>query len=147
MSVMGLLSMRIVPASGIRNPATRLSNVVLPPPDGPSSVRISPCATSNVASLSATTSPKRLLTPAICRKPAAARAGACVSPGSNVALSADIFNVENLAEAEERICDDQQRRSRHDIHDRHRRHRGIGIFPDVIVHRDGERLGALRGDE
>ena len=47
----------ICPESGKSKPATAISRVVLPDPDGPSSARNSPGLTSIVTSLTATTLP------------------------------------------------------------------------------------------
>src|SRR3954466_5422873 len=56
---------RMSPASGSSNPATMRIVVVLPQPDGPSSVRNSPSRMSIVRSSTAVTSPKRFVTPRI----------------------------------------------------------------------------------
>src|SRR5688572_4679468 len=55
--------MTTVPASGASNPATRRNSVVLPHPDGPSSVRNSPARTSSVTSRTASTPPKAFRRP------------------------------------------------------------------------------------
>ena len=54
---------RMSPASGSSNPATIRIVVVLPQPDGPSSVRNSPSRMSIERSSTAVTSPKRFVTP------------------------------------------------------------------------------------
>src|SRR3954470_12992725 len=136
--------MWIAPVSGARKPATRLRSVVFPPPEGPSSVRSSPRAMSRLASCRATTSPKRFVTPWTRTKPGSAAAGATGSAGEG---SARVFDIEDLAEPEERVREDEQGGGRDDVHDRHRRHRRIGVFADVVVHRDRQGLGALRGHE
>src|SRR5262245_1849357 len=51
------------PVSGSSNPAIMRSEVVLPQPDGPSSEKNSPRATSMVTLSTAATLPKRLVTP------------------------------------------------------------------------------------
>ena len=53
----------IAPASGRSNPATRRSSVVFPHPDGPRSATTSPRSTQSEAWSTATTSPKRFVTP------------------------------------------------------------------------------------
>src|SRR5262245_43012495 len=57
----GSSSTKISPPSGSRNPATRLSVVVLPDPLGPRRVTKLPAAISRQASWTATTDPKRLV--------------------------------------------------------------------------------------
>src|SRR5215831_15622194 len=52
---------RISPASGWTNPAISRSSVVLPQPEGPSSVANSPSGTASDTSATASTSAKRLL--------------------------------------------------------------------------------------
>src|SRR5215470_7032822 len=116
--------MAISPASGVRKPAARLSNVVLPHPDGPSSVISSPRRTCSETSCSATTSPKRLLMPS--RRTASAR--------SSGAGSARLLNVEHLSEAEEYGGEGEQRRGCDDVDHRNRRHRRVGVFAHVVVH-------------
>src|SRR3546814_19232864 len=59
----GSSSKWISPESGRRNPAIRLSSVVLPLPDGPRRVRKLPGGTSSEQLSTATTWPKRLPTP------------------------------------------------------------------------------------
>src|ERR1700746_1330326 len=99
------------PASGARKPATRLNNVVLPHPDGPSSVISSPRCTCSETSCSATTSPTRLVMPS--RRTASA---GTADPGS-----AGLLNVEHLSEAEEHRGEGEQRRGRDDVDHRNRR--------------------------
>src|ERR1700674_4285563 len=127
-------SMAISPLSGRRNPATRLSSVVLPQPDGPSSVISSPRRTCSEASCSAVTAPKRLVTPSS-------------RTASDVSRSARMLNVQHLSETEEGGGESQQGRGHDDVHDRNRRHRGVGVFAHVVVHGDRQGLGALGGDE
>src|SRR3979409_1765580 len=130
-------SMAISPRSGIKKPATRLSSVVLPQPEGPSSVISSPRRTSNDISSSAVISPKRLVTPsnwtAMSSSPARA---AVVAAGAAGGRSAGVLNVQHLSETEEDVGENQQGRSDHDIHHRDRGHRGIGIFAHVVVEGD-----------
>src|SRR5262249_45875188 len=148
-SVMRWPSMAISPLSGIKKPPTRLSSVVLPQPDGPSSVISSPRRTSSDTSSSAVVLPKRLVTPssstAISAPPlprvAAGAAGAESLP------SAGMLNVQHLCEAKEDIGQRQQRCGDHNVHDRDRRHRGVGVFAHVIVERNRQCLRALRRDE
>src|SRR4051794_18170630 len=58
-----LVPNRMLPASGRMNPASTISSVVLPDPEGPSSVRNSPLCTSRSTWSSATTLPYDLATP------------------------------------------------------------------------------------
>src|SRR5688572_12083749 len=53
---------RISPPSGVEKPASMRSSVVLPQPEGPSSVKSSPSRMSSVARSTAVTAPKRLTT-------------------------------------------------------------------------------------
>src|SRR5262249_3835819 len=135
-SVMRWPSMAISPLSGIKKPPTRLSSVVLPQPDGPSSVISSPRRTSSDTSSSAVVLPKRLVTPsrwtAISAPPFAR-----VAAGAESLPSAGMLNVQHLCEAEEDIGQRQQRCGDHNVHDRDRRHRGVGVFAQVILY--GER--------
>src|SRR5262245_17647069 len=144
-SVMRWPSMAISPLSGIKKPPTRLSSVVLPQPDGPSSVISSPRRTSSDTSSSAVILPKRLVTPssstAILSAPFARVAR--VGTSAESASSAGRLNVQHLCEAKKDIRQRQQRCGNHNVHDRDRRHRGVGVF----VERDRQRLSALRGDE
>src|SRR4051794_34109525 len=117
-------SMKISPPSGSRKPATRLSSVVLPHPDGPSRERSSPRFTLSQASSSARVVPKCLLT-----------------PSSWTAMSASGLDIEHLAEAEESIGNCDQGRCHHDEDDRERRHGRIGIFAHIVVHGDRQGLG------
>src|SRR5712671_4986411 len=130
-SVTSAPSMKISPRSALRKPATRFSNVVLPHPEGPSNVMNSPRMTAIHASSSATMLPKRLVTPS--RRTAVS--------------SAAMVDIEDLAETEECIGDDQQQRGDHDEDQAHRRHGRIGVFADVIVHRDRKGLRSLGCDE
>src|SRR5262249_4152119 len=145
-SVMRWPSMAISPLSGIKKPPTRLSSVVLPQPDGPSSVINSPRRTSSDTSSSAVVLPKRLVTPwswtAISAPPFAR-----VAAGAENVPSAGMLNVQHLCEAEEDISQRQQRCGDHNVHDRDRRHRGVGVFAHVVVERNRQCLRALRGDE
>src|SRR5215475_4475692 len=120
----------------MKNPATRLSTVVLPQPDGPSSVISSPCLIVRWASRIAITPPKRFVTPS--------------SVTAKLVRSADAplmaaFDIHDLSETEKRISKRQQQRSYDDIHDRQRSHRRVCIFAHVVVHCDRERLGSLGG--
>ena len=58
----GLPEMKISPLSGSSNPATNRNVVVLPQPDGPSSVKISPRSMEKLTPSTALTAPKRLTT-------------------------------------------------------------------------------------
>ena len=58
----GLPSSQISPPPGVMRPAMSCSSVVLPEPDGPSSVRNSPSSTASEVGFSATTSPYRFWT-------------------------------------------------------------------------------------
>src|SRR5262245_47024960 len=148
-SVMRWPSMAISPLSGIKKPPTRLSSVVLPQPDGPSSVISSPRRTSSDTSSSAMVLPKRLVTAssstAICASPFAWIAGAAAAAES--LPSAGMLNVQQLCQAKEDIGQRQQRCSDHNVHDRDRRHRGVGVFAHVVVERNRQCLRALDGDE
>src|SRR6516164_6441630 len=148
-SVMRWPSMAISPLSGIKKPPTRLSSVVLPQPDGPSSVISSPRRTSSETSSSAVILPKRLVTPssstAISFSPFARIAG--VAAAAESSPSAGMLNVQHLCEAKEHVGQRQQRRGDHNVHDRDRRHRGVGVFAHVVVERNRQRLSALRSDE
>src|SRR3979411_802052 len=121
--------MEISPLSGIRKPATRLSSVVLPPPEGPSSVISSPRRTSNVIASSAVISPKRLATPSS-RTAMSSRSD--VTAGAEGGRSAGVLNVQHLSETEEDIGENQERRGGHDIHHRDCGHRGIGYIHHVV---------------
>src|SRR5438128_9665002 len=145
-SVIRWPSMAISPLSGIKKPPTRLSSVVLPQPDGPSSVISSPRRTSSDTSSSAVVLPKRLVTPssstAISAPPFAR-----VAAGAESLPSTGMLNVQHLCEAKEDVGQRQQRCRDHNVHDRDRRHRGCGVFAHVVVVRNRQRLSALRGDE
>src|ERR1051326_781756 len=130
-------SIAISPASGARNPATKLSSVVFPQPDGPSSVNSSPRRTCSETSCSAPTSPNRLLMPS---SPTAAAA-------SDPIGSTGLFNVEHLSEAEEKGRDGEQRGGRDNVNHRDRKHRRVCVFAHIVVHRDRESLSTLRGDK
>src|SRR5437016_1106951 len=100
MSLTRLPSISISPPSAARKPATKLSNVVLPHPDGPSRVMSSPWRMDSVASFRAEISPKLLLAPA--RRTA-------TLPGSGVAsapaypsdrCSAARLDIQHFPEAE-----------------------------------------------
>src|SRR5262249_56206431 len=111
--------------SGIKRPQRRLSSVVLPQPDGPSSVISSPRRTSSDTSSSAVVLPKRLVTPSsstAISAPPFARV-AVVAAGAESLPSAGMLNVQHLCEAEEDIGQRQQRCGDHNVHDRDRRHR------------------------
>src|SRR5215471_443708 len=131
-SVIRWPSMAISPLSGIKKPPTRLSSVVLPQPDGPSSV----------VSL-----PKRLVTPSSSTaiSPFARVAGVAAAAGS--VASTGMLNVQHLCQAKEDISQRQQRCRDHNVHDRDRRHRGVGVFAHVVIERNRQRLSALHGDE
>src|SRR5262245_45511229 len=141
-------SMTISPLSGIRKPATRLSSVVLPQPDGPSSVISSPRRTISDTSSSAVILPKRLVTrsswTAACWL-SVQLAGAAIEAESSP--SAGLLDVENLCQAKEQVGEYQQRCGDPNVYDRDRSHRGIGVFAHVVVKRDRQRLRALRRDE
>src|SRR5258708_13628818 len=70
--VMSSPSTRTRPPSGRSNPATTLSSVVLPEPLGPRMVKSSPGAMSSDTPSSATTSPKRRVSPSTLSSPALA---------------------------------------------------------------------------
>ncbi len=53
------------PASALSRPATTLSKVLLPQPDGPSSTMNSPAATASEMSVSTATAPKLLAMPSM----------------------------------------------------------------------------------
>src|SRR6266516_1812773 len=141
-SVIRWPSMAISPLSGIKKPPTRLSSVVLPQPDGPSSVISSPRRTSSDTSSSAVVLPKRLVTPSsstAISAPPFARV-AVVAAGAEGLPSAGMLNVQHLCEAKEDISQGQQRCRDHNVHDRDRRHRGVGVFAHVVVERNRQRL-------
>src|SRR5882757_11428703 len=96
-------SMKISPRSATRNPATRLSSVVLPHPDSPSSVMNSPRATLIQASRSATTLPKRFVTPS--RRTAVSAFDGCDSGGVSDVPSAAMVDIQDLAQTEKRVGD------------------------------------------
>src|SRR3954465_14527281 len=113
------------PASASRNPATMFSRVVLPQPDGPSSARHSPSATSNVNPSSAATDPKRLATPRTDRK--------LTSAGDQA--------VEPLDPVVELAID------RDRVEDAERRQRLVGIEAEALLERAGQLdLGVDRRD-
>src|SRR5215470_8935097 len=140
-------SMAISPLSGIRKPPTRLSSVVLPQPDGPSSVISSPRRTSREMSSIAVILPKRLVTPSsfTAISPFARTAG--VGAAGESVRSAGMLNVQHLCETKEDIGQRQQRCGDHNVHDRDRRHRGVGVFAHIVVESNRQCLRALRGDE
>src|SRR5271166_2222184 len=110
--------MAISPRSGIRNPATRLSNVVLPQPDGPSSVMSSPRRTSNDTSSSAVIRPKRLTTPSSSTATSAPSGRvALVAADVRDARSAGVLNVQHLCKPKEDVGQNQQCRGDHDVDD------------------------------
>src|SRR5215468_7652972 len=121
-------SIAISPRSGARKPATRLSSVVLPQPEGPSSVISSPRRTCRETSCSATTSPNRLV------MPSSRTTGAASDP----IASAGLLNVEHLSEAEEESREGEQRGGGDDVNHRDGRHRRIGVLAHVVVHGDRE---------
>src|SRR4029453_16365774 len=142
-------SMTISPVSGIRKPATRLSSVVLPQPDGPSSVISSPRRTISDTSSSAVVLPKRLVTRSswtAIGSPLFVRL-ACAAIEAESTSSAGLLNVEYLCQAKEDVGQCQQRRGDNNVYDRDRSHRGVGVFAHVVVKRDRQRLRALRRDE
>src|SRR5262245_40641896 len=128
--------MAISPRSGERKPATRLSSVVLPQPDGPSSVISSPRRTCKDTSSSAAVSPKRLVTASSAT--ATSSDVAAAAPGAEP--SAGSLNVEHLSEAEEHGGKSQKHGREHDVQHRHRRHRWIGIFAHIVIERDRQGL-------
>src|SRR6516164_11322084 len=146
-SVIRWPSTAISPLSGIKKPATRLSSVVLPQPDGPSSVISSPRRTSSETSSSAVSLPKRLVTPSSTTaiSPFARVAG--VAAAAESVASAGMLNVQHLCQAKEDIGQRQQRCGDHNVHDRYRRHRGVGVFAHVVIERNRQCLRALHGDE
>src|SRR3984957_9978126 len=135
-------AMRISPLSGPRNPAARLSSVVLPQPDGPSRVMNSPCRIESDTSFSAVISPNRLVTAS--NRTAPSFAAIDLNPAS---VSAALFNIQHLAETEICVGEDNQPGGARNIHDGKRGHRRIGKLPDIIVHRHRQRLRSLRRDE
>src|SRR5262245_21655830 len=148
-SVIRRPAMAISPLSGIRKPATRLSSVVLPQPDGPSSVISSPRRTISDTSSSAVILPKRFVTPS--------NSTATVSPplvrvagtpgGAESVASAGLLNGEDLCKTEKDVGQDQQRGRDDNVDDRDRGHRGVGVFAHVIVEGNRQGLRALRRDE
>src|SRR5258708_5276300 len=102
-SVTSAPSMNSSPASAERKPATRLSRVVLPQPEGPSSVMNSPRCILSEASRNATVSPKRLVTPS--RRTAMSALGI---------RSAGIVDIQHPAKTEERVGQRQQQRGADD---------------------------------
>src|SRR4029077_8665962 len=145
-SVIRRPAMAISPLSGVRNPATRLSNVVLPQPDGPSSVISSPRRTISDTSSSAVVLPKRLVTPssatAKCSPPLAGATG-----GADSLPSAGLLNGEDLCKTEKDVGQYQQRCRDDNVDDRDRGHRGVGVFAHVIVEGNRQGLRALRSNE
>src|SRR5215831_7732901 len=141
--------MAISPLSGMRNPATRLSSVVLPQPDGPSSVISSPRRTISDTSSSAVVLPKRLVTPssatATGSPPIVRLAGA--PGGADSVASAGLLNGEDLCKTEKDVGQNQQRCGDDDVDHRDRRHRGVGVFTHIIVEGNRQGLRALRRDE
>src|ERR1700751_10357 len=139
----------ISPLSGMRNPATRLSNVVLPQPDGPSSVISSPRRTISDTSSSAVVLPKRLVTPSSATAkyspPLVRLAGA--TSGADSLPSAGLLNGEDLCKTEKEVGQYQHRCRDDNVDDRDRGHRGISVFAHVIVQGNREGLRALRCDE
>src|SRR5499427_2562672 len=146
-SVIRWPSMAISPLSGIKKPPTRLSSVVLPQPDGPSSVISSPRRTSSETSSSAVSLPKRLVTASssTATSPFARVAGVAAAAGS--VASAGMLNVQHLCETKEDVGQRQQRCGDHNVHDRDRRHRGVGVFAHVVIERNRQCLRALNCDE
>src|SRR5258708_20743148 len=102
-SVTNAPSMKISPLSEVKNPATRLSSVVLPQPDGPSNVMNSPRATLIQASCSATVWPKRFVTPS--RRTAVSVFDGCDSEGVSDVPSPAIVDIQALAQTENRLRD------------------------------------------
>src|ERR1700675_3996305 len=93
--------MAISPCSGLKKPAARLSSVVLPQPEGPSSVMNSPRRIDSVTWLSAKAAPKRLVTES--NRTATSSLGemdACPA----MVLSAILFNIQHLPQTQEGIC-------------------------------------------
>src|SRR5262245_11352405 len=143
---MRLPSMAISPLSGMRNPATRLSSVVLPQPDGPSSVINSPRRTVSDTSLSAVMLPKRFVTPSSSTAVWSRTIFGLPGTATGNVSSAGLLNVEDLCKAKEDIGQCQQRCGDDNVYDRDRSHRRVGVFADVVVEGNGQRLRALRSD-
>src|SRR5216684_3490214 len=129
--------MRMSPPSGLKKPAARLSKVVLPHPDGPSSVMNSPRRIDSETSRSATASPKRFVTES--------KRTAMSSPAANpvvcaaTPVSASMFNIQYLTETQECVGEDDQRTRADDLHHRQPRHRRIAISPHIVL--QGKRKG------
>src|SRR5438093_3354280 len=85
---------QISPASGLRNPATSRSVVVLPQPDGPRSATSSPGFTWRSRPRTAATSPKRLVSPLI------------VTPGTRLPRHASGFPRAQDVTAEQGLPED-----------------------------------------
>src|SRR5262249_10567187 len=140
--------MAISPLSGIRKPATRLSSVVLPQPDGPSSVISSPRATISDTSSSAVMAPKRFVTPSSSTAMGSPRVRLAGAPGGAESVcSAGLLNGKDLCKTEKDVGQCQQCCGDDDVDDRDRGHRGVGVFAHVIVEGNRQRLRALRRDE
>src|SRR5262245_41099459 len=104
-SVIRRPAIAISPLSGIRNPATQLSSVVVPQPDGPSSVIGSARRTISDTSSSAVVLPKRFVTPssstAMGSPPLVRLAGA--PGGAESMASAGLLNGEDLCQTEKDV--------------------------------------------
>src|ERR1700704_201984 len=141
-------SIAISPPSGTRKPATRLSSVVLPQPEGPSSVISSPRRTSNDTASRAVVLPKRLVTPSSCTAMSSPFDRlVAVATDAEGGHSAGLLNVQYLCETKENVGKRQQRRGGNDVHDRYRGHRGVGVLAYIVVKGDRQRLSALRSDK
>src|SRR5215216_3768341 len=116
-------SIRISPPSGLKKPAAKFSSVVFPQPEGPSSVMNSPRLTASETSCSATVLPNCLVT---ALKRTATSPFVAVDAGSvTAALSAVLFNVQHLAQPEERVGENDQPGGADDVHHRKGGHRRI----------------------
>src|ERR1700731_1027477 len=108
------------PPSGLKKPAARLSRVVLPQPEGPSSVMNSPRRIDSVTWFSAKAAPKRLVTAS--NRTATSSLGemdACPA----MVLSVALFNIQHLPQTQEGVGKYNQPGSAGDVQPRKRRHR------------------------
>src|SRR5258706_15187920 len=106
--------MRMSPPSGLKKPAARLSKVVLPHPDGPSSVMNSPRRTDSETSRSAIASPKRFVTESKRTATSSPAANPVICAGAPVSVR--MFNIQHLTETQECIGKDDQRSCADDVH-------------------------------
>src|SRR5437879_3640816 len=132
-SVTSAPSMKISPPSEVRNPATRLSSVVLPQPDGPSSVMNSPRSTLIQASCSATVLPKRFVTPS--RRTAVSAFDGCGATGDMTVVSAAMVDIQDLAQTEKRNGDGQRESRGQDGDTAHGRERWVCWLQRLVVQR------------